>query len=123
MIAEFFKLLLLSLACGSISMTISKSKFFQPLRARLKSRGTKRATFIGEGLSCPYCVSHWTAYILMLIYFPRPLSYGIVFLHPSAKILMASVDLFVGTMIIVALSSVTARVIFSAYSAMTPPED
>jgi hypothetical protein len=108
MIAEFLKLVFLSIACGAISMTISKSAAFAPLRRRVKAR----SAFLGGGLACPYCTSHWVALALMLIYFPRPLHCGITV-----------IDFLVGTMMVVALASATAWMIYSAYAAMAAPEE
>jgi hypothetical protein len=101
---EIIKIVLLSLACGAMSMTLSKAKISAPFRAWVK----KRNPWIGEGLSCPYCTSHWIALILTCIYFPRPVFSGLWF-----------PDFFVSLMILVAmsaLSSVTTRLIFLAYS-------
>jgi hypothetical protein len=107
MTAEFFKLLLLSIVCGAISMTISKSKAFAPLRRAVSRSRSKLGTFLGEGLECPYCTSHWVAFILTFVYFPRPLNSGFMV-----------VDFFVSVMMLVALASATTRMIFSAYSGM-----
>ncbi len=108
MVAEFLKLVFLSITCGAISMTISKSKLFVPPRKWIKNR----STFLGGGLACPYCTSHWVALVLMLIYFPRLLHCGII-----------AIDFCVETMMVVAMASVTAWVIYSAYAAMTSSEE
>jgi hypothetical protein len=105
---EFFQLVLLSIACGAISMTVSKSKVFLPVRRWIKSW----SVFLGEGLACPYCTSHWVAFILMLIYFPRVLHSGVTV-----------IDFCVETMVVVAMASMTAWVVYSAYAAMTHPEE
>jgi hypothetical protein len=102
MIPEFLKLVFLSIACGAISMTVSKSLFFLPLRRWIKNR----STWAWEGISCPFCTSHWVALLLMVVYFPRPFTQGVFF------------DFVVGTMMMVALASITARVIYSSYSVM-----
>lgn len=38
-----------------LTLTISKGKIFAPLRERLEGR------FLGNLLSCPYCLMHWVA--------------------------------------------------------------
>ncbi len=105
---EFHALLFCSSVCGAVSMTISTAKGFSGLRTWVKSKNE----WIGEGLSCPYCTSHWVALILMLIYRPRPLDCGIYL-----------IDFFTATMMMVALASITARAIFSAYAVMAPSPD
>jgi len=100
---EFLALVFLSIACGAISMTISRSEMFAPLRGWIKGR----SAFLGGGLSCPYCTSHWVAFILVLVYFPH-------LLHCGSTV----VDFCVETMMVVALASATAWMIYSAYAAM-----
>ncbi len=51
-------LFILSMAIGTITMTVSKSKFFEVIQ--------KDYTF----LKCPYCVGHWLAAILYVMYLP-----------------------------------------------------
>lgn len=104
---EFLKLVYCSIACGAISMTTAKSKIFQPLRDWI----TAKSPWLGEGVSCPYCTSHWVSLALMLVYHPRPLTCDV-----------AIIDYFVATMMMVALSSVSSWVIFQAYAAMVTPD-
>lgn len=58
------ELLLLSLANASIAFTVSETKLFAPLRAWLDSH----SPFLGGMISCGYCLGHWTAAGLCLIY-------------------------------------------------------
>lgn len=44
-----------------LSHTIAKERLFEPLRRRL---GGKR-TWKGYLVSCPYCVSHWVAFLVV----------------------------------------------------------
>lgn len=101
MLLEILKLFLLSIACGAVSMTISKAKIFLPLRDWISQRNA----WAGEGISCPYCTSHWVAFILMMFYFPHPLHCGFII-----------VDFLVSLMVVVALASLTARLILYSYS-------
>lgn len=106
---EILTLIYCSIACGAISMTTSKAKVFAPVRSWI----TRKSEWLGEGVSCPYCTSHWVSLVLMILYRPRPLDCGIYL-----------IDFFTATMMMVALSSITARVIFSAYAVMaSSPED
>lgn len=105
---EFLKLVYCSIACGAISMTISKAKIFLPFREWI----TNKSEWLGDGLSCPYCMSHWVSLALMIVYRARPLDCGVLI-----------IDFFVATMMMVALSSITARVIYSSYAAMATTPD
>jgi hypothetical protein len=44
-----------------LAQTIAKEKVFEPLRDRL---GGKQ-TWLGYLVSCPYCLSHWLAFVLV----------------------------------------------------------
>ena len=60
------KVLLLSLATASISFTVAETKLFMPLRQHWP-----KESFLGELLSCGYCLGHWVAFALVAIYRPR----------------------------------------------------
>jgi hypothetical protein len=59
---NYIQLIIISLAIASISWTISKSDIFNSLRIFI----CKHSVFWGKLLSCPYCVSHWVAFIFMI---------------------------------------------------------
>ena len=61
------KVILLSLAVASISFTVSESKLFMPLRDWAK----KKLAYLGEFLSCCYCLGHWVAFGVVAVYQPR----------------------------------------------------
>src|SRR4051812_31519724 len=44
-----------------LSHTIARERLFEPLRRRLGGR----STWVGYLVSCPYCVSHWIAFVLV----------------------------------------------------------
>ena len=58
---ELFKLFAVSAVVMGIAHTITKERLAAPLRERL---GGKR-TWFGYLVSCPFCVSHWLAFILV----------------------------------------------------------
>ena len=68
-------LLIMALATATISVTIGQSKLFAPFRAWAKSKWQ----FVGELLSCPYCLGHWVAVIMVMefSYHRGVYSYGI----------------------------------------------
>jgi uncharacterized membrane protein len=57
------QLLAVSLIVMGLSHTISRERICEPLRARLGGK----ETWLGYLVSCPYCVSHWIALILVPI--------------------------------------------------------
>lgn len=57
------QLLAVSLIVMGLSHTIARERIFEPLRTRL---GGKQ-TWLGYLVSCPYCVSHWVALLLVPI--------------------------------------------------------
>src|SRR3954468_10550554 len=52
-----------------ISHTVAREKIFEPLRAACGGMNTWR----GYLISCPYCASHWVAFLLV----PLTSAYGI----------------------------------------------
>lgn len=55
------KLLAVSAVVMGISYTISKEQIFAPLRRRCGGK----ETFFGYLVSCPYCLSHWVAFLMV----------------------------------------------------------
>ncbi|HSP77661.1 MAG TPA: DUF1360 domain-containing protein [Myxococcaceae bacterium] len=58
---DLFQLFAVSAVVMGISQTIAKERIFAPLRRRL---GGMR-TWFGYLVSCPYCVSHYVAFLLV----------------------------------------------------------
>lgn len=57
------QLLAVSLIVMGLSHTISRERICEPLRTRLGGK----ETWLGYLVSCPYCVSHWIAFVLVPI--------------------------------------------------------
>jgi hypothetical protein len=57
------RLLGVSLIVMGLSHTIARERIFAPLRARLGGK----ESWLGYLVSCPYCVSHWIALVLVPI--------------------------------------------------------
>ena len=55
------KLLAVSLVVMGLSHTITRERICEPLRARLGGN----QTWLGYLVSCPYCASHWIAFLLV----------------------------------------------------------
>jgi hypothetical protein len=58
---DLFQLFAVAAVVMGIAQTISKERIFQPLRERLGGK----ETFCGYLMSCPYCVSHYVAFVLV----------------------------------------------------------
>lgn len=56
-----WQLLLVSTLVMGIAHTIAKERIFKPLRDRLGGK----ETWGGYLVSCPYCVSHWVAFVVV----------------------------------------------------------
>jgi hypothetical protein len=56
-----FHLLVVSAVVMGIAQTIAKEKVFEPLRTALGGK----ETWLGYLVSCPYCLSHWLAFVLV----------------------------------------------------------
>jgi hypothetical protein len=97
---ELLRLVYLSVACGAISMVITKGAIFDGFHEWLE----KRSPFSEKLLSCPWCTSHWVAFILVLVY------------RPVVMTAFLPIDYLVSVMVMVALSSITTKLIHWAYS-------
>jgi len=97
---DLLKILVLGIATGAISLVLTKSTVFDFAHDWLE----RKAPFLGEMLNCPWCTSHWVALFFVLVYRPRLLN------------VFAPVDYLVSVMVLVAVASVVARTIYSAYA-------
>jgi hypothetical protein len=59
----------LSMVTASVSFTVTEMKLCKPMR----EWAVKVSPFLGELLSCGYCLGHWVALILVALYQPRVL--------------------------------------------------
>lgn len=58
---QLFQLFVIASVVMGASHTIAKERIFEPLRNRLGGR----STWLGYLVSCPYCVSHWIAFVVV----------------------------------------------------------
>jgi uncharacterized membrane protein len=96
------QLLAVSLIVMGLSHTIARERICEPLRTRLGGK----ETWLGYLVSCPYCVSHWVAFVLV----PITGTYAIhisPFLGPIAGVLR-----WLLSSILVAVIAAFFRVIF-----------
>lgn len=99
LVANSFVLLPLSLAVSALSITITKAKVFRWFRKLIQ----QQSNWLGELISCPYCMSHWFALAMVAVYRPTVVS--------SRSWLL---DLGVSVMAIVALAAMLSGLIAKA---------
>jgi hypothetical protein len=83
----------LGVACGAISLVVAKGKIFATFHDWL----APKFPILEELLSCPWCVSHWVAALLVLAY------------HQTLR--GGFIDYIVQVFVIVAISQVVAAII------------
>lgn len=85
-----------------VSYTLSHERIFEPLRRKLGGK----ETWLGYLVSCPYCNSHWIAFVLV------PLT-GSYFIHVAPEWGLASklLDWFLSSILVTVLAAFL-RVIF-----------
>lgn len=93
--------IVLALALGAISMTVTKSRIFRGLREKVENR----SEFWGELISCPYCFGHWLSLGAMLIWHPRLLNCGVL-----------ALDYVMSGFALVALSALVSGAIYKLFA-------
>ncbi len=81
---EYLDAFALSLVVSTTSVTIAKAGIFRTFRRNVACY----STWLGELIHCPYCLSHWIAVGLVLLYHPR-------LTHGNIPVLDDLVSLFV----------------------------
>jgi hypothetical protein len=82
---KIFNLIILSMCVSTVSLTITKSKFFSFLRYWVNKRNER----LGALLSCSYCMIHWVAaffVVLLYIYSPIIMVTNIIFIDVTITI-------------------------------------
>lgn len=85
----------LALATSAISITVARGGVFSSQRKWL----LKHHNWLGRLASCPYCMSHWVAGVLVAIY------------QPVVVAVWLPLDLIISLFIMVALSAVVTGII------------
>lgn len=93
----FLKILLVSAVTMGMSHTIAREKIFEPLRARCGGMSTWR----GYLISCPYCASHWLAFVLV----PLTGAYGIRVV-PRWPVVSPVLDWFLSSILVTVIAAV-----------------
>jgi hypothetical protein len=61
------EIIYLSMIAASISFTVTETQILKPARNWIKQQNA----FLGKLFHCGYCLGHWTAAALVLVYWPR----------------------------------------------------
>ena len=104
-------LFLLSGAVSAISVTVSRSHVFGPMREQMEILNP----WLGRLVRCAYCTSHWGSFAVCFIYQPYFLDSGYMF---------GLVDWFVAAMVMVGIASLWTGVVMKIHfpgPALTPP--
>ncbi len=92
----FWHLLAVSAVVMGIAQTVSKERIFLPLRERLHGK----ETWLGYLVSCPYCFSHWLAFVLVPLtgaYYVR--------IAPRWPVVSPVLDWFLSSILVVVLAA------------------
>ena len=100
----------LALAVSVVSLTVAKTRAFSVIRERTSAK----SEWLGYLFSCPYCLSHWISFLVVVVYRPITVSSG-----------MLLADLAVSAFVIVALATMSSWVIYHVYKGLvdTPRGD
>lgn len=99
---NFICTVMLSLAVSSISVTITKTLMFKPIRNYIEQKSKR----LGTLFHCPYCLSHWVTLFFFIFYAPKVIN-GFVIL-----------DYLVTFFVIVALATFWSFIICSTLKVM-----
>ncbi|HYO76008.1 MAG TPA: DUF1360 domain-containing protein [Thermoanaerobaculia bacterium] len=93
---------IIALAVSAVSMTMTQGSIFAAFRTFV----SERSKWLGELVSCFYCLSHWVAISAVVLLQPRP-----VRSHALA------LDLIVALFAIIAMSTIVSGLIFTVFLA------
>jgi hypothetical protein len=104
---HFAQAAVLALAVGSVAFTMTRSKISSPYRVWLAKRAprSKFWQWVFDLFACPYCLSHWLAFIAVAVYRPWIIS------RPFAETGWVAVQFTVTSLAVVAGAALTTLVI------------
>lgn len=62
----------LSVIVWVVSTSLARARAFRPFRQWVRSK----SAYVGEGVSCQFCISHWIAFVVVLLVRPTFLTLG-----------------------------------------------
>lgn len=99
-ISALWACIVLAIAAASVSVTLTQTELFAPIRARANKAGH----MIGHLFHCFYCMSHWVVIVGIAVYRPVILSSG-----------WLMIDLTVSTFFTVTLSAFFSGMILKVF--------
>jgi uncharacterized membrane protein (DUF106 family) len=93
----FLRIVLVSAVTMGLSHTIAREKLFEPLRNACGGM----STWWGYLISCPYCASHWLAFVLV----PLTGAYGI-HVAPRWPVISPILDWFLSSILVTVIAAV-----------------
>lgn len=100
--------LVLAVAIAAVSLTITRASIFKPFRLWVE----EHSTFFGELVSCPYCMSHWVALVVVSIF--------------KTRVVVSSVppaDYLLTIFFLVSVSCLVAAPVFLAVATIHPRDE
>src|SRR3990167_4697398 len=94
-------LIILAFSISSTCLTITRSLLFTRFRAFIRKN-----TSFGEVFACPYCLSHWISFVIIII-------------RPNLRATITDIlflDLFLTAMFLVGVSAILSGLIFKSIS-------
>jgi len=108
LLADLVEILMLSLAVSAMSISVSRSQMFQSLRVW----AFKTSDWLGELVSCWWCVSFWFAFFVTTIYRVRVVESEFMFL-----------DWFINMFVVMALAGLSSTLFSNYVGGHYPDED
>ena len=96
------KVVLVSAVVMGLSHTLAREKIFEPVRDACGGM----STWYGYLLSCPYCASHWIAFLLV----PLTGAYGVT-VAPRWPVISPVLDWFLSSILVTVIAA-AMRVVF-----------
>ena len=104
-IEQLWICIILAISASSLSITITQTELFSPMRAWISEKNT----MIGYLFHCFYCLSHWIIFIGVIIYQPILISSSFII-----------IDLLVSSFFTIALATYSSGIVFKVFiSAMS----
>lgn len=102
----------LSVVTWVVSTTVSRARVLQPVREAIQ----RRSEYLGEGISCQYCISHWVGFGVVVVAQPHFLPFG-----ATGGFYAYCLGLFLHTFAVVGASALIARTIGKTPEVRTEP--
>lgn len=100
-------LVLLAAPVACVSLTLTRSMLFKGFREWVGGR----SDFFGELVRCPFCTSHWVAFVACAIFKPWVV-------YSNIPVLGIVLQFFISSLILVAMAMLIAGAVYKAVAGM-----